>query len=598
MGDGGGGIGTNSNQPGDEVGLGPSVAVLQGDAFANVLDPAGGYGEVVGGGGGDTIIYGLGYGPLIIDEQDVAATPANVLQFGADILPGDVMIDANSEGDIVLTIGDDASITIKGALKSTSDLKIGVQQITFSDGTTWSYADMLGVLGIATSDRTAIYGDSAANILDVAALASSAVGGGGGDTFIFESGYGDVTIEEKDVSGNASNILTFGAGLDPWSASVTADSDGSIAIDFGNGDRVTIANALLSDVDTTYGVQQLSFSDGTIWSYADLLAQADTPSSSNRALYGDRSANYLWGGGIATSLTGGGGGDTFEFDRGDVPITIYESDSAAASANQLSIYGFDPSEISVSANAAGDLLLHADGIAQVTIAGALNSDSQIARGVQSVTFGDGTTWTYSDLVARANIGSSENLELFGDGNSNFFDSQGLATSIVGGGGGDVILYQRGYGALSIVEADSSSSPSNVLEFGPDIVAADVTVVGDATGNLVISAGNGDMVTLVGALRSGADVTNGVQAILFADGTSWTYADLLQKALSPSVGGTIVGDKSANTIDSGGMAAVAIGNGGSDTFLYEVGYGALTIDEKDDATTAGNVLALGAWNQRR
>jgi len=590
-GDGGGGIGPIGNMPGD--GGSPSIAVLEGDASANVLDTAGGYGKINGGGGGDTIIYDLGYGSIIIDEQDTAATPANVLQFGAGIAPADVAIDATPEGDIVLTVGEDASITITGALVSTADLTKGVQQVTFADGTSWSYADMLAALETATADRSAIYGDSGANVLDVDGVVSSAVGGGGGDTFVFAAGYGAVTIDERDISGNASNTLTFGAGIDPWSATVTADSDGSITIDFGDGDQVSIANALLSDADATYGVQQISFADGTTWSYADLLASADTASSSNRALYGDRSANYLWGGGIASSLTGGGGGDTFVFDRGDAPITIYESDSAPTPTDQLTINGFDPGEFSVSANAAGDLLLHADGVVQVTIAGGLNSDGQIARGVQSVVFGDGTIWTYSDLVAKADTASSDNLELFGDDQANLFDPQGLATSVVGGGGGDTIMYQRGYGALSIVEADASATPANVLAFGTDVVAADITVSGNATGDLVLSLGSGDTVTLVGALISAAGIINGVQTISFADGTSWTYADLLQKALAATSGGTIIGDTSANIIDSGAIAGVAIGNGGNDTFLYDAGYGALTIDEEDGAVSANNILTLGS-----
>jgi len=593
-GNGGGGIGGPlGNYPEEDGGVPASISILQGDASANVLNPAGGYGEVIGGGGGDTIVYNLGDSSLIIDEQDDSTTPQNVLQFGADIAPSDVTIDGDADGNIVLTIDDDSSITIKGALNSPAGQANGIQQITFADGTTWSYADLLADLGTAASGRTAIYGDSAANVLDVGGLASSAVGGGGGDTFVFNAGYGDVTIDERDISGSASNTLAFGAGIDPGSATVTADSDGSIAIDFGDGDRVTLASALLSVTNATYGVQQITFDDGTTWTYADLLAQAETPSSSNRALYGDRSGNYLWGGGIATSLTGGGGGDTFEFDSGDAPVTIYESDSAAASENQLYVYGFNPSEISVTADAAGDILLKANGIVQVTIAGALNSDNQITRGVQSVTFGDGTTWSYSDLVGFADTATADNVELFGDAQANTFDSLGLASSIVGGGGGDTIVYQRGYGALSVVETDASSSASNRLEFGAGILAPDVVVTGDATGDLLLSLGNGDTVTLVAALLSNPDMTNGVQAVTFADGTSWTYAELLQKALTPDAGGTIVGDASANTIDSGGLAAVAIGNGGNDTFVYDAGYGALTIDEQDSAALANNVLTLGS-----
>lgn len=593
--DGGGGIGGPLGDfPADGSPDPEQPMTLQGDATANVLDSGGAYQAVIGGGGGDTFQYELGYGYLTIDEQDGAASPDNILQFGAGILPGDIGVSGTDSGDIVLTIDDNDQVTLLGALNSEAGLTRGVQQIAFSDGTVWTYADLLAAVGAATSPGSTIYGDDAANTLDTAGLASTAVGGGGGDTFLFNAGYGSVTIDERDVAGAVSDVLSFGAGVDPYSASVFGKSDGSLVIDFGNGDAVTLANALLSNADATYGVQYVTFDDGTTWTYGDLLAMADTGSASNLSLYGDRSSNDLWGNGIATSLTGGGGGDTFEVNNGDQPITIYESDTAAAPSNQLLLHGFDSADVAVRADAQGDLILSAGGADQVTIAGALNSTGGVTNGVQSVTFDDGTTWAYSDLLAMADTPSVDNRVLYGDGAANNFDPAGLANSIIGGGGGDTFVYDRGYGALSITEVDSNPAAQNSLQFGSGIAPGDVVISGDASGDLILSLGGDDAITLVGALTSPSGQLNGLQVVTFADGTTWSYADLLSAALAPAAaGGTIYGDSGANTLDSSGVAATAVGNGGGDTFVYDSGYGALTISEDDTSLMPNNILAFGA-----
>jgi Ca2+-binding RTX toxin-like protein len=580
--------------PGDNDGDGN--VTLDGDDSANVLDPQGAYSVVVGHGGGDTIVYGTGYGPVSVVEDDAGASPTNQLSFQAGITADQVSVAGTDAGDIVLSLGGSDQLTLVGALRSTSNLAKGVQAVSFPDGTTWTYADLLAKISTATSVGGVIYGDSSANLLDTAGLASAANGGGGGDTFIFNAGYGSVTINETDAPGGTPNVLSIGYGLDWFQAHVSGQDDGSILIDFGTGDSITITRALLSTPEVENGVQQVQFADGTTWSYGDLLTmvETDTSQNPNATIYGDQTANVLSAGGDVTKMVGNGGGDTFVFAGGDQPVTLLETDTSTTPANVLDLQGFSADEITVRANAQGDVLLLAEGVVQVTIAGALNGSDGSAMGVQSVVFDDGTTWSYADLLAKADTASPDNTTLYGDANANSFDPAGFATSVVGGGGGDTIVYNRGYGALSITEEDTSPTASNALAFGSGISAADVAVTGDDAGDLIVSLGGGDVITLVGALLGSPGDLTGVQSVTFSDGTSWTYADLLQKALTPTQAEqTLYGDTGANVIDSGGIAATVVGNGGGDTFIYNRGYGALTIDDSEQNLTSRDALAFGS-----
>ena len=90
------------------------------------------------------------------------------------------------------------------------------QSIAFADGTTWSTAQTLGLLnttGTQGSDK--LYGSYLSNVFDGQGAPSSgkdlAVGNGGGDTFIFNQGYGALEINEQDRGSNPRNVLRLGA---------------------------------------------------------------------------------------------------------------------------------------------------------------------------------------------------------------------------------------------------------------------------------------------------------------------------------------------------------------------------------------------------
>lgn len=566
-------------------------ALISGSTPGSMLDGGGTATYAFGKGGGDTFVYNEGYGQLTISEADQSASPSNVLAFGSDIAASDISVSADSNGDIILSLDEDDEVILQNALNNGGGTSYGVQTVTFADGTTWTYADLLSMVETASDASDGIYGDRTANTLDTHGLTGYAQGNGGGDTFVYNSGYGTLEINEADGAASPDNVLAFGVGIDPSNVTVSSDANGDIVLTLSATDQVIIDNALGSGSGTTWGVQHVTFQDGTSWSFSDVLAKLASATSPTAAI-GTSGADTLDASG-KSYLEGEGGGDTFTDASGDGYVTINETDTAATPANSLVFgAGISASDVQVNADTSGDLILAVSDTDVVVLQNALNSANGTTYGVQTVSFSDGTNWSYTDLLAKVETPSTSADGIYGDGQANTLDTQGLTDYAQGGGGGDTFVYDRGYGTLEINEADGAATPNNVLAFGVGIDPSDVTVTSDASGNLLLSLGGADQITIDNAFNSGDDITYGVQHVTFQDGTSWSLSDLIAKATIQASGG-IFGDAGANVLDTRGLAGFAQGGGGGDTFVYNLHYGPLEIDEEDSAATPGNVLAFGA-----
>jgi len=568
---------------------------LYGDDAGHIFDTQGIDNAIVSRGGGDTIVYNQGYGALTISETDLGTNPHNVLQLGSGITATGTSITTNASGDLVLDFGNGDSITVLSAFNSGYKTAYGVQDINFTDGTVWHYADLLAAVDTPSALNTTLYGDAKANTLDGEGIATTLVGNGGGDTFIFNQGYGELTIAEDDLSNTPNNVLRLGAGLDASALQVTGDSDGNLILSFGSADRIVLSNVLLSANGEAYGVQHVVFADGTTISANDLLTLAETPSTSQTTLYGNRGANVLDGLGIAHNLIGGGGGDTFNFKRGYGHLTIDEEDVTLAPSNALQLgSGLSSTELTVTADASGNLILEFGGGDQITLVGALNSTGSVTGGVQQVNFEDGSFLTYEQLLARADTPSATNTTLYGDTGANTLNGEGVAHTLIGNGGGDTFIFNQGYGALTIAESDPYVGDSNTLQLGAGLSPASALVTADASGNLILDFGGGDIVNIQGALDARTGASDGVQQVKFADGTVWNYTQMLAFADTGSINNTtLYGDGRGDTFDTRGFARTINSAGGEDTIIYNQGYGALTISEADTSGSADNTLVLGA-----
>lgn len=315
---------------------------------------------------------------------------------------------------------------------------------------------------------------------------------GNDNTFGYREGAGSETINQVGTN----NVFAYGTGVTADQVRVSADAAGNVILTLPDNSRVTLANELNSTATTQYGVQKVTFSDGTTWSYADILAKADTASATNGSLYGDAGANTLDSKGLATYEQGNGGGDTFVYKAGYGALTIAEADTASTPSNKVAFgAGITPDQVKVTANASGDLILSLSETDQITLTGALDGGGGISRGVQAVTFANGASWSYADLLVRADTASASNTNLFGDTGANVLDSKGAAVFEQGNGGGDTYVFDRDYGSLTINNLSANTAPDGSLQFGPGIAADQLWFDRSGTNLVVDVLGTHDSVTI-------------------------------------------------------------------------------------------------------
>ncbi|MFC5526429.1 calcium-binding protein, partial [Rhodanobacter ginsengisoli] len=271
--------------------------------------------------------------------------------------------------------------------------------------------------------------------------------------------------------------------------------------------------------------------------------------------------------------------------------------------------GIDPSDIEVAqgygfANAGANTYsymfkLRSTGATLLTVSGSgLNPNDSADDFVQ---FANEVTWSSGDMVGTQTVAPNSGLvisqairgtvgdeSLSGDigddviaagvGNDTLNGGGGHDT-LYGGVGNDTFVFGPGSGYDTIV-ASNDGVHVNTLVVTSDVTPANVSVVRPNSGNdlELILNDTGETVLLPNYLASNA--AQAVQAVTFADGTSWTVADLesmahqgsqfsaylAANAADESIAGgagndTIVGDENADTLAAGsGNDLIQSGNG--------------------------------------
>jgi len=602
--------------------------ILYGQNGDDTLDGGSGDDVLYGDGDTDTYVFGRGYGKDTIVNFDDPYRGTGVLQFNADVRPGDVH--AYRQGDdLVLAIaGTDDAVTIENNFvmtQATYSYFYGytyyygnqVAEIKFADGTTWSSTNIpMYFGGSAGSDH--ISGTNNADVFGNSVGSDTMYGNAGSDTYLWGLHSGKDVIVDTPSGSDISTIL-IDVSLAPSDVTVRRVGNDCVLGIKNSPDELTIGGGSATRV---YGRFQIKFdSDGTLWTYSDLFL---TPTEQDDHLWGTSDSETIYGLGGNDTIVGGGGNDTIYGGSGDDSITI--SDGSAflvdgGDGNDIISNGGYVYDNSTLRGGAGNDTLYDSYDAHDTLIGGTGDDVYFVStyggyspsavvedpdaGIDTI-FVSRNSYTLPDnaenltLMDRdysyngTGIGNSMNNILTGSGGDNqlaggagddTLDGAAGNDLLDGGVGNDTYLFGRGAGQDTITGETDGSGTLDTIRFANDVLPGVVRVIRDGNDLLLSVAGTSDRLCVSGYFAANA----AIEEIQFlADNTIWDAAAIqtrLQRLPSEGddlllgsdsndalngLGGndTMYGYAGDDTLDGGPGNDILVGGTGNDIYVLD------------------------------
>lgn len=531
-----------------------------------------------GGAGSDTYRIGLGDGNDVITEFD--ADGEDVVELSADIAPEDVLVRWTLQGDMAITLPDGRRLTVRGQANTWSD-RVGIEQLRFADGTVWDRSELAARALAATSGDDAIVGGYQDDTLDGGAGNDQFQDLGGYDTYRFGAGDGQDTIADNYgrvlfKPGIGQNDITFSRDGNDLIATVTASGD-AVRIkewlnswqridrfDFDNGASLNVNDVLAKlnvsegaeilygspDEDTLAGTEKDSVIYGREGN--DVL----TGGAGRDQLFGEAGDDTLDGGADRDSLYGGAGNNTYIVAPGTGLDNAMGASLAVANDTVVFAPGIRPEDVSVQlgdaswGGQAGDVgytnLVIGIGGNDALVVRTENGDDLGRGAIQRFRFGDGTEWTLSDVIARADGGKMGWQQRYWDD----------PTTILGSQADDDI---NDYTGQSVTVQARGNDDNVYLAAGNDIVSA-------GSGNDNVYSGAGDDLVAGEAGDDRIDTGAGDDVVVFNHGDGHDRLTTGEGTDTLSFGATVLPAMLSAALDPDGRVVLLIegGAGGSIT----------------------------------
>ncbi|BAM90337.1 putative calcium binding hemolysin protein [Bradyrhizobium oligotrophicum S58] len=589
----------------------PSYATddtLMGTPDADVLNGGLGTDYMSGGDGGDTYIFGRGDGHDTIEDKQgwIWGELPDFLRFGEGITLDDLSFqrDGNSDDLTIAINGTDDAVTVKGQFGVgyglLNTMVDRIEYFTFADGSYVGWEDVIQSMDASagTDGNDVIYGFSYADTLRGGKGDDVIDGGREDDTYIYARGDGnDTIIDGPDAQTSAFDTLVL-KGVSAADVSLVRDGN-DLRLVFaesaaGAGDAGSVL--LKDELDDWFarGIEQVKFDDGTVWTRNDLrlklLAQVST--DGNDIIVGYNTNDVITGGKGDDALAGGAGDDTYIYNRGDGHDVITEVTSGNYSTiDTLRLKGISPASISFSRNGNDLTLVINESVTGANDGGSILLKDELgdwfSQGVENIVFDDGTTWDQNYLRTTAlSQAFTPGDDVINGFNTNDILIGGRGNDTLNGGAGDdTYIYARGDGNDTIIDgpAGNNSTFDTLRLQGIDPVAIGFVRNGNDL-TLVIAesapgAGDGGSILIKQTLDDW--FSQGIEKVLFDNGTVWTQNDLRLKVLAQSstAGNDVIDGFNTNDVITGGRGDdVMSGGSGDDTYVYNRGDGNDTIIE--------------------
>jgi hypothetical protein len=523
--------------------------------------------------------------------------------------------------DLVITIdGQNGSpqgqVTIAGQFAYGSNpADAAINKITFSDGVTWTEADIEAKL-LAQEEAQAgpnitVYGFGGADTLTAVAGSSTLTGFGGADTYVWSAGDGATAIEDRgNVDGTFSNVTDTLVihGITPAQMTVTHNPDPEardlVLTAVGQSPIVLVGQ---TEQGSNSVIEKVVFDDGTVWDYSDLLLQAEggIPTAPNGT-----TARSFAGAAANSTLTGTASDDTYFWGAGDGNDTIAEGNvDPWAKADALRLTGLNASDVTfnIIENGNRDLLITDKATGEtLTVSGQFASASNngsntwagAGTGVERIVFADGTVWNpqqildHSVYLAAPGATSLSNLGL-GDGTLAMHASPGVTTLNGLDGFADTFIWTPGDGSDTILDFDNTNNTTIDTLRLTGVAAANVGLTRAGSDLIVTDNATGEAITVRFEFPDVA-VGNGIERIAFDDGTVWNRATINATAVTYGTNGNdrINAGSDPQIFDTLAGDDTVFGGGNGDTFLDRPQSGNDVFNENGNAGETNTLRMIG------
>jgi hypothetical protein len=445
-----------------------------------------------GRGGADTYVYtSAGGNDIIADPNNQLST----LQF-ADIASTDVTISRPNRGDdlVITNTLTGKTVTVQGEYANGGQLAT----ITFSDGVSWSYAQVQQMLIDQQSAAVggSVYGFWGNDTINAGLGNKYLNGGGGADTYVYTSAGGNDVVADP---GNFLSTLQF-ADIASTDVTLSRSSGGDDLFITGTvtGKTVTVQREFANGGP----LLAITFADGVSWTQAQVEDILNA---------------------------GGGASHNYLYSRSDGQVTL----DGTVHTVQMGP-GITRSDILFQTNGSGDLFVALRGTNDlITVHNDLLANGWgVSSTLGEIKFSDGTslelgqptagqgspitfTWfansAYSS-IGGSTYGSNEFVVANHDVTVNFANTSAI-------GGSNTLKYALGTGPTDI----NLNGGTGAIAFGTGVSAQDIYLQANGNGDLVVrnrQYGSDNIVVHSDlTVHSDGTVTSGLGELEFSDGTS-------------------------------------------------------------------------------
>jgi trimeric autotransporter adhesin len=499
---------------------------LHGDDGDDLIDGGLGSDILFGGNGSNTFKFSRGFGSDVImnDGTQLTGSGKDTILFASDISASEVSLTRFDDSLIVIIKESQDRIQVVDYFKT----NVG-KDIQFSTGETWDVDAVNRLVQIATNGDDRLYGADTNDAI-AAGAGNDQLDGRGGDDHLMGGtgndyllgGTGNDTLD----GGGGTDVMQGGAGADTYLFGRGADSDtilnyeddsvistidkvvlgADVAVSdvvlsrsgdalqlsiLGSPNKLTISNYFVNDCQTTAVVEQIIFSNGTVWGvdYVKGRALASTEGNDYLAgnetdnvidggagddyisgaggndvlsggnqddwLYGGSGDDVIEGGGGNDILVGGEGADTYIFARstnGDV-IRNDDNDLLGVNADRILIaQGISPDQITLRREDDHLVVWINGALDRITVRSYFALDATTSNAVEYIDFADGTRWGIEEVKNLVRVPTSDEDRLYGYSGNDYINSgdgddliegRAGADMLIGGNGDDIIYGQVG-----------------------------------------------------------------------------------------------------------------------------------------------------------